>query len=50
MDGLGCDVGFIAVVEGAGADAEVFDDQLVNTLGDGEVPHERARGEGAEPV
>ena len=50
LNGLGGDVGFIAVVEGAGADAEVFDDELVNALGDGEVPDEGARGERAQPV
>jgi hypothetical protein len=43
--GLGRDVAFVAIVEGAGADAEIFDDELVDALGDGEVPHERARRE-----
>jgi hypothetical protein len=45
--GLGRDVAFVAIVEGAGADAEVFDDELVDALGHGEVPDERARREGA---
>ena len=48
--GFGSDVAFVAIVERAGTDAEVFNDELVHALGDREVPDERARSERAEPV
>ena len=48
--GFGSDVAFVAIVERAGANTEVFDDELVHAFGDGEVPHERARRKRAEPV
>jgi hypothetical protein len=40
----------VGILEAAGADAEVLDDELVDALGHGEVPDERPRGEGAHPV
>jgi len=50
LGNLGGDVAVVGIFEGAGADAEGFDDELVNAFRDGEVPDERSRGEGADPV
>ena len=38
------------ILEAAGADAVVFDDKLVHAVGQRQVPAERPRGEGADPV
>ena len=48
--GLGRDVALVAVLERAGADAEVLDDELVDALGHRQVPDERPRREGPQPV
>jgi len=48
--GLGRDVALVAVLQRARADAEVLDDQLVHPLGHRQVPDDRPRREGPEPV
>ena len=40
----GADVALVAVLEGAGADAEVLDDELVHPLGHRQVPDAAAAG------
>src|SRR5690606_14098512 len=48
--GGGQEVVVVGVVERAGADAVVFDDELVDAFGGGEVPDEGTGGEGGDPV
>ena len=44
------DVALVAVLEGARADAEILDDELVDPLRNRQVPDERPRREGPQPV